>query len=244
MEFPQTNNYIQYLTKKGIVKTKSVLFTKNYFETIFEVSGINEEFFILSVFENNVKKSGIGFQNLDNPDMLGFINSNFFDINLIPDNSFFPAEQVVVLSYNQEYLRTATEYVNALHPDHVYLLQFCEKNYPAKTFFIKPFLHGLDNLHQINNPNNNLLYFGKVVGSDSYYVSVIDNVGLSNLESSLSMFYHYAASHPANATSFLFNRLVFSTGSNFDGIPYTTNMQTYAQVMGYVAIFDEPIFVH
>lgn len=243
MDFPLTNNYIQYLTKKGIVKTKSVTFTKNYYETTFEVSGINEDFFILSVFENNVKKSGIAFQNIDNVDMLGFINSNFFDINLIPDNSFFPSEQIVVLTYNQEYLRTATEYVNALHPDHVYLLQFCEKNYPAKTFYIKPFYHGLDYLHQINNPNNNLLYFARVVGIVTSFVSVLDNIGLSNQESSLSMFYHSAGGSVASSTPFLFNRLVFSTGSNFAGITTPTPLSTYAQVMGYVAIFDEPVFV-
>lgn len=239
MEFPLTNNYIQYLTKKGIVKTKSVTFTKNYFETTFEVSGINEDFFILSVFENNVKKSGLGFQNLDNPDMLGFINSNFFDINLIPDNSFFPAEQIVVLTYNQEYLRTASEYVTSLNPEHAFLLSFCEKNYPAKTFYIKPFYHGWDIAHQITNPNNNLLYFGRGQVLSNNVVIVFQNLGLSNQESSFSSFYHTSitAFHPM-----LFNKIVATTGSNFAGISTVTSANAFIPVWGYVAIFDEPIF--
>lgn len=238
MEFPQTNNYIQYLTKKGIVKTKSVIFVKNYYETTFEVSGINEEFFILSVFENNVKKSGIGFQNIDNVDMLGFINSNFFDINLIPDNSFFPSEQIVILTYNQEYIRTASDYVNALNPDHAYLLNFCEKNFPAKTFYIKPFFHGWDTAHQINNPNNNLLYYGKMSPNGNTLVCVLQNIGLSNQESSLSLFYHTSSL----ANMLLFNKLQASTGSNFAGITAVTAANVFIPVSGYVAIFDEPIF--
>lgn len=239
MDFPLTNNYIQYLTKKGIVKTKSVIFVKNYYETTFEVSGINEEFFILSVFENNVKKSGLGFQNIYNPDMLGFINSNFFDINLIPDNTFFPAEQIVVLSYNQEYLRTATDYVNALNYEHAYLLNFCEKNYPAKTFYIKPFFHGWDNANQINNPNSNLLYYAKIISAGNTLVSVLQDIGLSNQEACLSLFYHTVT---LNGAYFLFNQLQSSTGSNFAGITAVTAANAFVPVLGYVAIFDEPIF--
>jgi len=114
MNSPLLNNYIQYLNLKGQVKTKSVTFVKNDTNTTFEVSGIIEEFFILAVFENNIKKSGIGFENIDNIDMLAFVNSNFFDVNLIPQNHFLPSEQVVVMSYNNEYNNTKS---NVIFPD-------------------------------------------------------------------------------------------------------------------------------
>lgn len=101
----QLNNYIQYLTRNGSVKTKSVVFVKNDTNTTFEIKGITEEYFILSVYENNIKKTGVGFDNIDNIDMLAFINSNFYDINTIPQSSFLSPEEKVILSYDNLYLK-------------------------------------------------------------------------------------------------------------------------------------------
>lgn len=114
MNSPELNNYIQYVTRNGSVKTKSVVFVKNDINTTFEVKGIIEDYFILSVFENNIKKTGVGFENIDNNDMLAFINSNLFDINTIPQNSFLSPEEIVVMSYNNEYLNNL---FNVTFPD-------------------------------------------------------------------------------------------------------------------------------
>lgn len=104
MNTPEQNNYIQYVNRFGVIKTKSVVFSKGNENTTFEVSGINESFFILAVFQNNIKVNGVGFDNLENNDMLAFINSNLFDLSTIPSNAFLNSEQVVTMSYNNAYI--------------------------------------------------------------------------------------------------------------------------------------------
>ena len=106
MNSPELNNYIQYVTRKGVVKSKSVVFVDNGVSTVFKVTGINEDFFIFGVFQNNFKRSGIGFDNCDNVDMLGFVNSSVVDLTVIPFNSFFVSEQVINMSYNNSYVST------------------------------------------------------------------------------------------------------------------------------------------
>lgn len=105
MNTPEQNNYVQYVNLNGKVKTKSVVFQDNGENTTFQVKGIIEPFFILAVFQNNLKVVGVGFDDIENNDMLGFVNSNFVDLDTIPNNAFLESEQVVTMSYNNEYLK-------------------------------------------------------------------------------------------------------------------------------------------
>ncbi|RTY69692.1 hypothetical protein [Flavobacterium sp. LB2P53] len=104
MNSPELNNYVQYVSRSGIVKAKSVVFYDDGEITTFEVSGINEDFFLLAVFQNNIQRYGIGFENFDNINMLSFLNSNVVDLGSISDNSFLNSEQVVVMSYSNKYV--------------------------------------------------------------------------------------------------------------------------------------------
>lgn len=92
-------DYIQYITSSGRIKTHDVVFVDVGFRTEFEVKGILEDFFILSVFQNNKKLTGIGFLNIVNNDMLGFINSDLVDVNLVPNFAFFSSESIVKLFF-------------------------------------------------------------------------------------------------------------------------------------------------
>lgn len=105
MNNPNQNNYIQYVTRLDVVKTKAVIFTDNGINTTFKVEGIIEEFFILAVFQNNLRILGVGFDDIENNDMLGFLNSESQDLSLIPKNAFLNSEQIVTMSYNNAYLK-------------------------------------------------------------------------------------------------------------------------------------------
>lgn len=105
MNSPQKNNYIQYVNQSGFVKTRNVIFVDNGETTTFDVGGINEDFFIFAVFQNNIQRFGIGFENFDNNDMLGFINTSVVDLGLVPSNAFLASEQVVTMSYNNAYVK-------------------------------------------------------------------------------------------------------------------------------------------
>lgn len=133
MNNPLQNNYIQYATKLNIVKTKSVVFVDNGINTTFRVEGIIEEFFILAVFQNNVRILGVGFDDLENNDMLGFINSELTDLQLIPQNAFLASEQIVTMSYNNEYLKSLSNSVpnsnsKNKHPQLLFLESYIESD--------------------------------------------------------------------------------------------------------------------
>jgi len=105
MNSPEKNNYIQYVNRNGIVKAKNVDFVNDGTTTKFTVSGIDEDFFIFSVYENNIQRFCVGIENLDNTDMLGFINANMVDLSCIPEYSFLTPQTSVELSYNNEYVQ-------------------------------------------------------------------------------------------------------------------------------------------
>lgn len=97
------NNYVQYVTSTGNVKTKEVVLSLVGTNSVFTLEGILEEFFITSVFQNNCPVYGLGFENLENDDMLSFINSPLVDIGSLPKQAFLPPSAVVVLSYDNAY---------------------------------------------------------------------------------------------------------------------------------------------
>lgn len=93
-----SNTYIQYLTKGGQIKTIEVekeTVSENYKYT---VQGIQEEFFLLNLFDNNKKVVGITFDNIQNLQMLAFLNSDFQTIEVIPEMFFINAFETVILS--------------------------------------------------------------------------------------------------------------------------------------------------
>nr|WP_315160313.1 hypothetical protein [uncultured Flavobacterium sp.] len=92
-------NYIQYLTKNGLIKTKQITSVDSGLRTVFLIDNIQEDFFILALFENNIKISGLEFDSSENLDQLAFINSDIFDISTISSTNFFNEQTVVVLSY-------------------------------------------------------------------------------------------------------------------------------------------------
>lgn len=92
-------SYIQYLTKNGLIKTKKITSVDSGLRTVFTIDKIEEDFFILALFENNIKISGLQFDSLENLDQLAYINSDIFDISAISSTNFFNEQTVVVLSY-------------------------------------------------------------------------------------------------------------------------------------------------
>lgn len=105
MNNPQKNNYIQYVNERGKVQTRPVQFNDDGVNTTFVVQGIQENFFILGVYQNNIQIYGVGFDDIENNDMLAFLNSNIIDLDCIPNNAFLNAEQVVTMSYNNDYVK-------------------------------------------------------------------------------------------------------------------------------------------
>ncbi|MFV5699002.1 hypothetical protein ACM55H_11600 [Flavobacterium sp. ZT3R17] len=139
----ENNNYIQYLTLSRIIKTKSVTFVNNGTTTTFVVNGINEEFFILSVFQNNLKVSGVGFENFDNTDMLSVINDNFMDVDLISDSSFLTPLQSVTMSYNNEYVKNQKNPKPDLvlrDNEYLYFKAYLDFKFPNNPYEIQPFM--------------------------------------------------------------------------------------------------------
>jgi hypothetical protein len=245
MNSPDKNNYIQYVNEFNKVQTKPVSFVDDGENTRFVVQGIKENFFILAVFQNNIQVFGIGFDDIENNDMLSFLNSNIVDLDCIPNNAFLNAEQVVTMSYNNDYVKEQKNPpkelenpLNQMHPDELYLYKLCKKGYPNKTFTIVPFSFGWDLDRNIYNPLNNKLFYCKVVGSSEFTVARVNNWGLCNDIPVATPFYW----QPDSEQMLMFNQLLSSTGNNFYGISMVTPAETRLSVVGFVAVFQEPVF--
>ena len=157
MNTPEKNNYIQYVNKNGIVKAKNVVFENDGTTTRFTVSGIDEEFFIFAIYENNIQRFCVGIENLENTDMLGFINANVVDLSCIPEYSFLPPQTDVEFSYNNEYVRNnkfgespesvgSSDLPLATDTDDLkYIKSLMKTLYPANTFTYIPYFISYDN---------------------------------------------------------------------------------------------------
>jgi hypothetical protein len=156
MNSPEKNNYIQYVNELGKVQTKPVQFVNDGENTRFIVQGIKESFFILGVYQNNIQVYGVGFDDIENNDMLAFINSNIIDLDCIPTNAFLNSEQVVTMSYNNDYVKNfqKPEAVPQQNPsgsesgsqktnERLYFEEYLKNQYPSKTFQIVPFAQTL-----------------------------------------------------------------------------------------------------
>ncbi|WP_395048383.1 hypothetical protein [Flavobacterium sp.] len=170
MNSSEQNNYIQYVTKLDIVKTKSVIFEDNGTNTTFKVQGIIEDFFILSVFQNNIRVLGVGFDDIENNDMLGFLNSESQDLALVPRNAFLSSEQVVTMSYNNEYLK---EEKNKLKTnEEIFFKEYLQMMYPNKKYIIRPFIRTTSEIPEQSNRVYYCTVFGAISVSNREHATV------------------------------------------------------------------------
>ena len=89
-------NFIQYIDNTYAVKIKEVPFID---EQGYTVKDIETSFFILSLYINNKRVNGVGFNNYDSLAMLSVINDmSNVDLNVIPENYFATAYTQIFLS--------------------------------------------------------------------------------------------------------------------------------------------------
>lgn len=288
MNTVEKNNYVQYVNRNGIVKAKNVVFEDDGTTTRFTVDGIDEEFFIFAIYQNNIQRFCVGIDNLENTDMLGFINANVVDLSSIPSYAFLQSQTVVQFSYNNDYVQnyrfgsntsfnsiTSEQHWNNISSFQAYdsfgnqvldpngmnvfnvkilqsyqddllqnnearfLYNFCKSAYPDANFTIKAFVHNLTEIHPIINPNFNKLYcINPSFIANKNFVCELLKKGVSDDETSYVNQYFI----PNQFALVLANRVTPSTGSNFAGITGVTPVNSFIQLSGYVAIFENNFF--
>ncbi|TRX16738.1 hypothetical protein [Flavobacterium franklandianum] len=105
MQYLNPTTYVQYITANGVIKVKQVERQVESNEIIYNLDGINEDFFILGVYDLNKRVLGVTFGNVENLEMISFLNSDFQSVEALPKNSFFPPNTMVsifkdTLNYN------------------------------------------------------------------------------------------------------------------------------------------------
>jgi hypothetical protein len=91
------STYVQYVNKNGCVKVKQVEREVDGTNVFYNLDGINEEFFILGLYDLNKRVLGVTFSNIQNLDMIAFLNSDFQTVELLPEISFLPPLQFVAM---------------------------------------------------------------------------------------------------------------------------------------------------
>ena len=168
-------NFIQYLNENNQIKTVGVLVDAaetNFALSSFIVSGINENFFILSLFLDNVKQSSVDFPNSPNMEQISVINDTFTDLGTINLNSFFPSETVVKLSLRKELI------VKGFQKPVIYPFKkpfFKDQNIPLDQYLEDEFLMrciiSLDYNKTTNKMKNSREYQnGKENNANMYYI--------------------------------------------------------------------------
>lgn len=89
--------YIQYINKNGTIKAVEVERQEVGQKVHYVLPTIQEQFFILTVFDNNKRVLGLGFVDVENLDMLAFLNSDFQSVDALPEIAFFNAYQEIIL---------------------------------------------------------------------------------------------------------------------------------------------------
>ncbi|WP_310560621.1 hypothetical protein [Flavobacterium sp.] len=95
MRYTNPNCYVQYINKTGRIKVKELERQVEASEIIYNLSGIDEDFFLLSLFDNNQRVLGLTFGNVQNLDMISFLNSDFQSVDALPEIAFLTANQYV-----------------------------------------------------------------------------------------------------------------------------------------------------
>ncbi len=98
------NTYIQYLNKNGNVKSVEVDRQVEGSLIIYTTPKINEDFFVLGLFEKNLRVFGLTFMNVQNLDNIAFLNSDFQSVDAIPEISFNLANtEIAIVKDTQNY---------------------------------------------------------------------------------------------------------------------------------------------
>lgn len=90
-------DYIQYVVPNGSIYAKPVIRIEARNELLFLVDNINDNYFIVALFVDNVQVNRVSFVDVQNVPMLAFINSNNVDLDVIPQDAFFNAHTDVSL---------------------------------------------------------------------------------------------------------------------------------------------------
>ncbi|WP_026713654.1 hypothetical protein [Flavobacterium daejeonense] len=204
MNTEEKNNYVQYVNRHGIVKAKNVIFEDDGTTTRFTVDGIDEEFFIFAIYQNNIQRFCVGIDNLENTDMLGFINANMVDLSSIPPYAFLQSQTVVQFSYNNEYVQNykfgaaldsgPSDLPLAADTDDLkYLKSLMKTLYPANVFTFIP--HNVMFLNGIPYGNDQPNCLG--VNSNTCYFMRFSVNGNLTLDNELSVFKTRDGSYPS-----------------------------------------------
>lgn len=97
MQTLNAHSYIQYTNQNGTIKSLAVQRNVIENELHFVIPPIQEDFFILGLYDLNKRVLGVTFLNVTNLDNLGFLNSDFQDIEAIPEMAFIQANTDVTI---------------------------------------------------------------------------------------------------------------------------------------------------
>jgi hypothetical protein len=174
MQYLNPNSYVQYITANGVIKVKEVERQVESNEIIYNLYGINEDFFILGVYDLNKRVLGVTFGNVENLEMIAFLNSDFQSVEALPKNSFFPPNTFVsifkdTVNYDINFNPVLPQNYNC--NELLYLDYFCKQKYSG-SFEIQPFCIGIGSnfpQNQISdNFGQNVLYFCYLQNSQTY----------------------------------------------------------------------------
>jgi hypothetical protein len=239
MNAPLKNNYIQYLTRNNKLKIAPLMINDNsngrvgsvYISTL-----IQEEFFIVAVYYNNVQTFGLGFDNLENDPMLAVINSPFTDVSLILEQDFFPPLTPVVFSCNRINMDGTGErlWMDRAQKTEQYLdfEEYLNYHYPTNAYIIRPFQHGLALNFQINPSPNNMIFSAMLEDSTLIMKTI------PSLNRRLFLGSNDSRSQPKKGVA-IFHTLTFNTWSGFGGVTPDSYVE---YIHGYVAIFQNLFF--
>lgn len=90
-------SYVQYANLNGSIKTVPVQRNIIDNEIHFVMPPIQEDFFILGLYDHNKRVFGVTFFNVTNLDNLGFLNSEFQTLEAIPELAFNQANSQITI---------------------------------------------------------------------------------------------------------------------------------------------------
>ncbi|GEM_PF-3593633 len=173
-------NYIQYIDDTYAVKVKEIPFD---YEQGYAVKEIQTPFFILALYVDNKRVTGVQFNNYDSLPMLAVINDlSNIDLNVIPENHF-------ALAYTEIYLSVPYTAGSALEISNFNDFQKKPlrylKEYDLPQFRIDGrFSQGSG--YQVDTRVYSFLRFGTIQGDNKFYTLGIDtyknSTHIDNLE--------------------------------------------------------------
>lgn len=215
-------NYIQYINSHGAIKTKRVVRSVVGNKTKFTISGIQEKFFILSLFQNNIRVFGLELEGIENDDQLAFLNTDIFDLEFIPKFAYFNSETTLVFFVENDYVSLQSSALQFYQKTNEYLFfeSYCKTL--GIPFLITPFLvHKGTSVYSTEIAN---------LGNDLYYCHVPDSCNIA-----LTLRHVYSGANPVAARD---SMSIFTTLVPLD---YLADMPSFCLV-GYKAVFETPLY--